>query len=198
MLDAVIYDCEIQKCIPDKNGVREEGFDYCEGWNDFLNMGISCICVYDCQEDEYRVFLRDNFPDFLALTTARDHIIGFNSLSFDDNLCRATGLTGFKTDYDLLCEVRVASGQPPHYVPSITRGGYSLGALAQANLGVGKSGSGELAPKLWQQGKMGAVIDYCLRDVQLTKRLFDLAQADQLVDPTNGQRLSLRKLVDLG
>jgi hypothetical protein len=196
MLDAIIYDCEIQKCIPGKDG-RVGGYNYCDGWQDFLNMGISCICAYDYMEDCYRIFFSDNMRDFQILARSREHVIGFNSVSFDDNLCRANGIIDFDTDYDLLCEVRIASGQPPHYIPNITRGGYSLGAIAETNLGVSKSGSGELAPKLWQQGKIGAVVDYCLRDVQLTKRLFDMAQADQLVDPTNGQPLKLRKLVDL-
>ncbi|MGL4502417.1 MAG: hypothetical protein ACRCU2_25360 [Planktothrix sp.] len=58
------------------------------------------------------------------------------------------------TTYDLLCEIPVAAGMPPHYVKGVTRGSYSLEALAKTNLGVGKSGSGVLAPQLWQQGSI--------------------------------------------
>jgi hypothetical protein len=94
--------------------------------------------------------------------------------------------------YDLLCEVRAASGQPRQYTPRVTRGGYSLDALAKANLEISKSGRGDLAPKLWQRGEYGAVIDYCLRDVMLTKRLFE--KRTHLVDPTDGSSLCLREL----
>ncbi|MGL4501212.1 MAG: hypothetical protein ACRCU2_19225 [Planktothrix sp.] len=79
---------------------------------------------------------------------------------------------------------------PPHYVKGVTRGGYSLEGLAKTNLGVGKSGSGVLAPQLWQQGQYGKVIDYCLGDVAMNRKLYQ--RRSQLVDPTNGQQLSLR------
>lgn len=187
-MDALIYDCEIIRCIP--SGEMEEGLDYCKGWDDFEGMGISVIGCWDLKEDIPRVFLADNFQDFQALVDAREHIGGFNSVSFDDNLCRANGLS-VETTYDLLCEVRVASGQPPLYTPGLTRGGYSLDALAKANLAISKSGSGDLAPKLWQRGQYGAVIDYCLRDVMLTKRLFQ--KRDHITDPIDGSPLCLRE-----
>ncbi|MGL4499413.1 MAG: hypothetical protein ACRCU2_10175 [Planktothrix sp.] len=79
---------------------------------------------------------------------------------------------------------------PPHYVKGVTRVGYSLEALAQTNLGIRKSASGTLAPQLWQQGQQGKVMDYCLGDVAITRKLYQ--QRSQLVDPTNGQWLSLR------
>ncbi|MCT7971223.1 hypothetical protein [Laspinema olomoucense] len=133
--------------------------------------------------------MQDNLAEFEALVKQADEVVGFNSLKFDDNLCAAHGLN-VRTTYDLLCEIRVAAGMPPHYVKGVTRSGYSLEALAQANLGMGKSASGALAPQLWQQGQQGKVIDYCLGDVAMNRKLYQ--QRSQLVDPTNGQRLSLR------
>ena len=61
-------------------------------------------------------------------------MIGFNSLSFDDKLCKAHGIE-VETTYDILCEVRQATGQPPFYAKGFTRAGYNLDALAKANLG---------------------------------------------------------------
>ena len=40
---ALIYDIEIIKAIPSKNGERITGIEYCEGWKDHANMGISVI-----------------------------------------------------------------------------------------------------------------------------------------------------------
>jgi hypothetical protein len=182
----IVYDCEIIRCIPP---VLKSDLQYCGGWHDHTNMGISVIGVYDYLADQYRVFLEDNFADFARLVRGREHVIGFNSLAFDDRLCAAHGLE-VTTTYDLLCEVRVASGQSPHYRPG-TRPGYSLERLAQANLGTGKSGSGALAPELWQRGQIGKTIDYCLGDVALTKRLFD--RRAELIDPTGRGMLTLRE-----
>lgn len=185
-INGLIYDCEIVKCIP--SGNLEPGLQYCDGWTDFANMGISCICCWDLLEDMPRIFLGDNLQEFQALANLRHLIVGFNSISFDDSLCSANGLK-IETNYDLLCEVRIASGQPPLYTPGKTRPGYSLNNLALANLSIAKSGSGELAPKLWQQGKFGEVIDYCMRDVVLVKKLLQLKQ---LRDPVDGSLLTLQ------
>lgn len=183
----VIYDCEIVNCIP--MGERSSDFTYCQGWEDFTGMGISVIAAYSSWDDAYHVYLQDNLAEFEALVKQADEVVGFNSLMFDDSLCAAHGLK-VTTTYDLLCEIRVAAGMPPHYVKGITHDGYSLEAMAKTNLGVGKSGSGALAPQLWQQGQYGKVIDYCLGDVAITRKLYQCRS--QLVDPTNGQPLSLR------
>lgn len=188
--DALIYDCEVVNCIPNWGEELDPNLKYCSGWDDFDGMGISVIGAYDFRQDRYRIFLEDNFQEFQKLVDDRKAIIGFNSLCFDDKLCEAHGLK-VSTTYDLLAEVRVASGQPRYYVKGVTRGGYSLEKLTWANLGYGKSGSGSLAPELWQRGQQGAVIDYCLQDVEITRRLFDRRLT--LTDPTNGETLILRE-----
>jgi hypothetical protein len=192
-MKGIIYDCEIIKCIPSYDE-SEPDLEYCGGWEDFANMGISVIGAYELETNRYRIFLKDNLDEFQNLVEQSEHIIGFNSISFDDNLCRANGIN-ITTTYDLLCEVRIASGQPPHYTPRRTRGGYSLDALAYANLNCRKSGSGAKAPILWQQGRIGEVIDYCLNDVQITVALWERAQTHGwLEDPTNGKALKLKQI----
>ena len=47
MANILIYDCEIAKAIQGRNETRLEGVEYCDGWEDFGNMGISCICAFD-------------------------------------------------------------------------------------------------------------------------------------------------------
>ncbi len=77
---ALIYDCEIQKCIPDRDEMPDPTLAYCRGWNDHANMGISCICVWDYLAQTPRVFLPDNLAEFAALVKERETIIGFNSI----------------------------------------------------------------------------------------------------------------------
>lgn len=189
----LIFDVEIIKCIPNKNETHNlSNLDYCEGWHDFENMGISVICAYDYKEATYKTFLQDNLNEFKELANERA-LVGFNSVAFDDKLIQANGINA-TTTYDLLEEVRLASGQPKQYGKG-TRRGYSLDALAKANLNTSKTSSGSLAPEMWQQGKFGAVIDYCLQDVVITKKLFDLSQKFHIVDPTNNSILNLRSFL---
>lgn len=171
MKKILFYDVEIAKCIPDRYGNNDPKYQYCGGWQDYENMGIACIGVYTPKYG-YQIFICSDLDEFQALVDDADEIIGFNSISFDDCLLAAHGIR-IKTTYDLLCEIRVASGQPPHYTPGQTRGGYSLERMAVANLVAGKSGSGELAPKLWQDGKYKEVFDYCLDDVKLLVELYN-------------------------
>jgi hypothetical protein len=184
--NSLIFDCEIVKCIPPTTShglwTKPPDLEYCRGWSDFEGMGISVIAAYDYLTDRYRIFFEDNLSEFAELVTQRDTIIGFNSLAFDDKLCNAHGIP-VTTTYDLLCEVRKATGQPPHY-RSGTRPGYKLENLAQANLGHGKTASGAFAPELWQRGHRGHVTDYCLEDVRITKTLLELGIAGELKDPT--------------
>lgn len=206
----IVYDCEIIRCIPSKgveiNGIFEtkeayynrfgDGFEYCGGWRDFENMGISIIGACDIDTGDLYTFVNplingyDDTPtinEFENFVTVETEVWGFNSLNFDDALC-AANLIQVDTDHDLLQLVRLAAygstdwqDQPPGY-------SYSLDALARAN-GFKKSGSGELAPKLWQQGKYQEVIDYCLNDCKITRELILLYEAGKLIDPNTGQVL---------
>jgi len=61
------------------------------------------------------------------------------------------------------------------------RSGYTLDSLAQKNLGLSKSLSGELAPM--------ATRENCLNDVVITRKLYE--KRHKLIDPTNGNLLNL-------
>ena len=202
MTKLIIYDCEIIRCIPPSFDDPDPDLEYCGGWGDHENMGISVISTYSenllgegargvntfvnyGSEIPLDPMLRDSIQEFFDLA---DVVIGFNSVSFDDRLMAANGINVLTT-YDLLREVRIASGQPGDYVKGQTRAGYSLGAIAEANGLGGKSGSGELAPVLWQRGDVEAVVKYCEHDIELTRQIWE--RRYDLIDPTNGVVLRL-------
>lgn len=173
----IIFDCEIEKAIPDKDRNPLEGVSYCKGWTDFEGMGLSCICAYDYNEGRYRVFLKDNFDDFEALIDNHSPIVGFNSIGFDNRLLEANGIIipPYKS-YDLLAEIWSAAGLSREFqYPSHL--GFGLDAICQANFALNKSGNGALAPIWFQRGNIGLVIDYCLHDVHLTRVLLDHVRA---------------------
>jgi hypothetical protein len=189
------YDCEIIKAIPNPGEANIPGIQYCKGWQDYENMGVSVIGYWF--EDEFG-FQNLDIPLYFQaqrkeklqdMVDSAERIVGFNSLAFDDKLLKANGVN-VETTYDLLCEVRIASGQPPHFTKGETRAGYSLNALAKANLDYCKTGDGANAAILWQQGRHQEVIDYCINDVRILKDLYD--KRKELIDPTNGQLLVCR------
>ena len=70
---------------------------------------------------------------------------------------------------------------------------YKLDAIARAN-GMAKSGDGQMAPLLWQQGKRQEVIDYALNDVRITRDILKLGLKGELVDPNTNKLLQLASL----
>ena len=183
----IIYDCEIVKGVDKHPEDRIDDIEYCDGWRDFEGMGISVICAYDYAEERHRVFCRDNFDAFQQLIDCTDIVIGFNSLAFDNPLCRANGINiPDEKSYDLLVEVWKAAGLAPEFeYPSHI--GYGLDACAEVNFGIRKSGNGAMAPVCWQRGQIGEVIDYCLNDIRLTKALIDVAiEEGGFLNPKDG------------
>ena len=187
-MKTLIYDCEIIKCIPSKYEEPDPDLEYCGGWHDYEGMGISLIGAWLSWENTIKLYPQSAFDAFQKAVNTADLIVGFNSLRFDDSLCAANGIK-VRTGYDLLCEVWAAAGMPREYKYGVTRPGYKLENLAQANLGKGKSGSGELAPVLWQRGKQWAVASYLTDDILITKAIYD--RRSWLIDPTNGSILKL-------
>lgn len=199
-MNAFIYDIEIAKAIPERNGQNEADIEYCAGWDDHANMGISVICGYEYASQRYRVFCADNMHEFVAAIERADLIVGFNSIPFDNAVIRAVWqpLVKFPDNwesksYDLLREIWVAAGLSPTFNYK-THGGFGLDACCKVNFATEKSGNGALAPKWWQRGMTGNVVDYCLNDIALTKQLFDRVMAGgELRNPKdNNSWLSLR------
>lgn len=192
-MNVLIYDSEIIKCIPDPRKINLAHLEYCEGWEDHKNMGISVIGTYRFNKkynfEAYEAFSEDyininnldfntaEIEDFDMILSYIDVIVGFNNQHFDDNLLKANGfiIPENVINYDLLAEIWEAAGLGRTFeYPSHT--GFSLDAICRAN-GLGeKSGTGTLAPELWQKGKKQEVIEYCMNDIKLTKALFDLIQ----------------------
>ena len=202
MLKIIIYDCEVINCIPSQKERLNRRFSYCQGWSDFGNMGISVIGfqLLGCEgftDGMYSIVNRENvipfagdyFADILA---KKPLVIGFNSRRFDDALLKANNMV-INTDYDLLEEIRLTSYGSSRWHEQPKGWNYSLGSIARAN-GMGKTGSGNFAPQLWQQGKRQEVIDYCLNDVWLTTEILRLGQEGKLIDPNTGKYLKLKKI----
>lgn len=186
--DAVIYDLEIRNCI----GMNQnDGYKYCGGWQDYEGMGISVLVAFDCATGNTSVYLKDNLDDFRDLISRREYLIGYNSKYFDDKVLLAAGIHA-KTTYDLYDEVRLAAGIKAGKRVS----GYKLGQVCEANDIMVKGGDGADAPRLWQDRKVGKLINYCVNDVSITTQLFYASRSGPIKDPVTNMDINLRNLFE--
>lgn len=153
--------------------MREIVFDI-ETTNTFADVGssdpaaldISVVCIYDSHTDEYSHFLQEDLPKLWKILEHADVLIGFNSDHFDIPLLNKYypgDLTNIKS-VDLLKAVHSSLGRR-----------IKLDTLAEATLGEKKSGNGLEAILWWRNGEKQKVIDYCIQDVAVTRKLYDYA-----------------------
>jgi len=190
----IIYD--IEKKEPMIEGIEPmiEGIEYFAGWNDYENMGISCICAYDYTDDRYRVFTESNKDEFKKLIENRKIYIGFNNINFDNKVIETCWGIKIQREncYDILRKILAAVGLDENkFIPAYHED-YGLDACCRANFGLCKTEYGGYAPIDWQQGKIGDVIDYCLNDIKLTKMLFEkIRDTRVLLNPKTGQYMDI-------
>ena len=188
MKKILIYDCEIIKAIRDPKKVDLAHIEYCNGWDDYENMGISVIGVNFITVGIDRVFNHTIDVDLQSFKVGLDRtdvLVGFNNQSFDDKLLKANGFVIPESviNYDLLAEIWEGAGLGREFVYP-THAGFGLDAICKANCLGEKSGDGANAAVLWQKGKHQEVIDYCENDIKLTRKLFDLIQeTGEIKDP---------------
>jgi hypothetical protein len=167
------------------------GIEYCEGWRDFANMGVACVCTFDVRSKLSRVFFERDLVD-LRRYLEGEWTAGFNTKGFDLKLLEANGLMlDHEMHYDILAEVWKALGLDPTRFEARTHGGWSLDNICEATLSAKKSGNGALAPVWWQQGHVSRVADYCLRDVWLEARLLLHILDHRFVVRNDGIRVDL-------
>jgi DEAD/DEAH box helicase domain-containing protein len=147
-----VFDLETQR------SAKEVG-----GWHRADLMKVSCGVLYDSAEDRCIEYLEEQVPELIDHLKDLDCVIGFNSKRFDYNVLKGYTDFDFKRlpSLDILEEVH-------HHL------GYrlSLDNLASATLGSPKSADGLQALKWWKQKRMRELMDYCRKDVEITRDLF--------------------------
>lgn len=161
------------------------------GWHRAHAMKVSCGVVYDAGDDTYTVYEEDRVPQLIDHLKHLDLVIGFNIKRFDYQVLKGYSDFDFKTlnTLDLLELVHEQLGFR-----------LSLDHLAGQTLNAQKSGSGLDALRWWKQGRMDKIIDYCRKDVKLTRDLYLHARDHGYVIYRNreGERFRLRVQVNAG
>ncbi len=136
------------------------------GSNDPVDLDVSLLCTYDTETDEYDTFMHDDLDRLWPLLESADVLIGYNSDHFDIPILNKYyhgDLTNIKS-LDLLKEVKNSLGKR-----------IKLDTIAEATLGINKSGNGLDAIKWWNSGEIDKIEKYCLDDVKITKEIYDYA-----------------------
>lgn len=134
--------------------------------NEPTALDISVVCIHDSLDDSYKSFLEKDFRDLWNIIEQADALITWNGDHFDIPLLNkyySGDLTKIKS-IDLMREVRNVLGRR-----------LKLDGVAEATLGVNKSGHGLEAVEWWKKGEIDKIIKYCIDDVKLTKELYDYA-----------------------
>lgn len=191
----LVLDTEIKKAIIKEGETRIEGIEYCAGFDDFENMGISCLGVYDFMEDRNLIFMDDNMDQLRDLIKERELFVGFNNVRFDNQLWTANGIhIPEDRSYDLLLDMWNSMGFTEEFSKD-THAGYGLDATSSANLGAGKNDNPAMAPVNYQRGEFGKLIRYQMGDVDLTRQLFIRAvNHGGLINPRTGEHLDMLTL----
>lgn len=181
--DTIIYDCEIRRCIPQK-GANHPALEYCQGWTDFIGMGISVVCVYEFNTDTMYTLDETSKSKTLQDLFTNNLAVGFNNHHFDNKLLNAYGFV-IPQSYDIFEEIKTQRGQYPK--------GYSLDAICRANTIAGKSEKegGALAPILYQRGELERLAEYCRQDVNMTANVYRRILDNTLHDPVHDCLLRL-------
>lgn len=125
---------------------------------------VSVCCIYDSATGQYSAFEEKEMLKLEEVLKQADLIVGFNIRDFDMEVLAPYLLTPVKSlpVLDLLVEFEKARG---HRI--------SLNSVAGATLNASKSGSGFDALKLYADGRMAELKQYCIDDVRITKDVYE-------------------------
>lgn len=133
------------------------------GWRNAYRMGLSAAVVYDAVLNGFVTYFEDESERLIEHLKSCSLVVGFNHRRFDYQVLSAY------TNIDLL------------ELPSLDllevikdRLGYrlSLNRLVEYTLGEKKSADGLQALQWYREGKFQEIVEYCRKDVELTRNLF--------------------------
>ncbi len=164
-MDTLVFDIETQNFFTDP-GVGRDNFEA---------LKISGVGVYSYGRGEYFFFLESEMEDCAALFKEASLLAGFGINRYDVPVLNCYFQRLSEEPKPNLWETRRVDLLEEIEKNADCR--ISLSRLAEANLGVGKERKGYEAIMLYENGEMEELKKYCLKDVELTKNLYDLYRA---------------------
>ena len=138
------------------------------GFSNISAFGMSVAVTWN-DEHGFQIWLEKDASELVKELERADKVIGFNSVGFDYEVLSAyvpnvhDSLDG--KSFDILVDIYRRLGFR-----------VSLDNICSATLGKGKIGSGRDAVEWFRQGQIEKVVEYCQRDVELTREIYRYGQ----------------------
>src|SRR3989344_5538500 len=173
-MDKLVFDIETKNTFADVGG--EENIDKLE---------VSMICVYSYDRGDFFAFSEYEINEATELFKRAGLLIGHSINHFDVPVLKkyfSFEIASIPT-VDLLEEIQAGFGRR-----------VGLDALAKTNVGAGKTHHGLEATRMYRDGEIEELRNYCMNDVKLTKALYELAERQGFLmvpERTTGQLVSV-------
>ncbi|MCC7522278.1 ribonuclease H-like domain-containing protein [Candidatus Uhrbacteria bacterium] len=141
-------------------------------------LNVSLVGCYFFETDTFEAFFEADLPKLWPRLERAERIIGYNLVGFDYPCLQRyySGDIMRLPTVDLLVEIEKRLGFR-----------IKLDDVAQATLGVGKSGHGLQAVEFWKKGELEKLKEYCLQDVRVTRDVYEFALQNSFVRFHNRQ-----------
>ena len=176
-MNIVYFDLETQKLFQDVGGR-----------SNIHKLGLAVGVTYSTEREDYAIYLEEDADALIDELVSADVVIGFNTKAFDYVVLSPyikEGVSLWKIQsVDMMEHVLEALGFR-----------ISLDSLASATLGETKSADGLQSVRWYREGKIEKVIEYCKKDVEVTKRLYEYGAEHGFVsftDRRSGKRKTVR------
>jgi DEAD/DEAH box helicase domain-containing protein len=173
-MNIVYFDLETQKLFQDVGG--RDNID---------KLGLAVGVTYSTQREDYGVYLEKDVDALLSELMTADVVIGFNIKSFDYVV-----LSPYVKEGDSLWKIRSVDMMEHIYKALGFR--VSLDSLASTTLGEKKMADGVQSVQWFRAGEIHRVIEYCKKDVEVTKKLYEYGAQNGCVhfmDRRRGRRM---------
>ena len=154
-MNIVYFDLETQKLFQDVGGRAN-----------IHKLLLAVAVTYSTEKGDYTVYLEEDVDALIDELTSADVVIGFNTKAFDYVV-----LSPYVKEGVSLWKIRSVD-MMEHILEAL---GFrvSLNSLAEATLGETKSADGLQSVRWYREGKIDKVIEYCKKDVEVTKKLYE-------------------------
>jgi len=153
----LVFDLETQRSAEDVGG-----------WERVAHMGLSVGVVLDVERGSYRIYYEADVDRLLLDLALAGRVVGFNIDRFDLAVLSAY------TDRDL---GRIRTLDLLGAIHRRVGFRVSLNHLAEVNLGESKAGDGLQSLRWWKEGRIDLIEQYCRKDVDVTRRLWELGRS---------------------
>ena len=172
--------CAAERQIPEEKPINilyfdletQRTFDEVGGRANIRKLGLAAAVTYNTAADAYHRYTESQVKELIAELKSADLVVGYNIVQFDYEVLRGYSEEPFEqlSTVDMLEHLARRLGFR-----------LSLEAVATATLGVGKSADGLQAVRWYRRGLIDKVLDYCQRDVEIMKELYEYGKQHKVV-----------------